>query len=173
MFSTQLSGLFKRLQDHEEFSIEDAARLLAQAPAGEGTIYIYGTNEMSAIPFEAVSGAEPLSGTAMLTPELAESITIADRVLILARHSNDPEAVALAQQLIEKNFPFVAISTVIDGDNGLHTLADVHIDLKLTKGMLPTETGERIGLPTSMAALFIYYGIKFTIEEIIAEYEQE
>jgi hypothetical protein len=38
--------------------------------------------------------------------------------------------------------------------------------------MLPSETGERIGLPTSMAALFLYYGIKFTLDEILSEYDE-
>ena len=33
MFTTQLSGLFNRIFDKEELSIEDGARLLAQAPS--------------------------------------------------------------------------------------------------------------------------------------------
>jgi hypothetical protein len=61
---------------------------------------------------------------------------------------------------------------VQDDSSGLESLADVHIDLKLAKGMLPSETGGRIGLPTSMAALFLYYGIKFTLDEILSEYDE-
>ena len=49
-------------------------------------------------------------------------------------------------------------------------LADVHIDLQLIKGLLPNDAGERFGYPSSMAALYVYYGLKFTIEEILAEY---
>lgn len=49
MFSTQLTGLFNRLQEKEDFSIEDGARLLAQAAAGEGTVYIFGIKEMQAV----------------------------------------------------------------------------------------------------------------------------
>lgn len=172
MFSTQLSGLFKRLQEHEEFSLEDGARLLAQAAAGEGTIYVYGAAEMGAVPLEAVFGAEPMKGAAVLTAGQTNEVSMADRVLIATRSSNDTEAVAIAKILAEKGIPFVAFSTVQDGSNGLESLADVHIDLKLAKGMLPSETGERIGLPTSMAALFLYYGIKFTLDEILWEYEE-
>jgi uncharacterized phosphosugar-binding protein len=173
MFSTQLSGLFKKLQDHEEFSMEDAARLLAQAKVGEGTIFLYGTKEMAAIPLEAINGAEPLTGAVALDPDQLENLSVADRVLLVARDSTDVEAVTLAQSLVEKEIPFVAVSTVsTKAPGGLDALADVHIDLRMKKGMLPTETGERTGLPTSMAALFIYYGIKFTIDEILAEYEE-
>jgi uncharacterized phosphosugar-binding protein len=172
MFSTQLSGLFKRLQEHEDYAIEDGARLLAQAAAGDGTIYVYGAAEMGAIPLEAVYGAEPMKSAVVLTADHAEEVTMADRVLIATRGSNDPEAVALAKILAEKGIPIIAFSTVQDDSSGLESLADVHIDLKLAKGMLPSETGERIGLPTSMAALFLYYGIKFTLDEILSEYDE-
>lgn len=170
MFSTQLTGLFKRLQEKEEFSIEDSARLLAQAAAGQGTVYIYGTKEMQAIGLEAVYGEEPLQSAALLTEE--NEVEAADRVLIVSRYADDADALRVAHEMQEKGIPFVAVSTIreeIDGES-LDSLADVHIDLRMTKGMLPDETGNRIGFPTSMAALFVYYGLRFTIEEILEEY---
>ncbi|RBP94604.1 uncharacterized protein DUF2529 [Cytobacillus firmus] len=170
MFSTQLTGLFKRLQEKEEFSIEDSARLLAQAAAGDGKIYIYGTKEMAAIGYEAVQSQEPLRDAAIL--ESDEEVSETDRVIIFSRHSDDEDAVALAKSLSEKGIPFVAVSTIkTECSDNLADLADVHIDLKLAKGLLPDEEGNRFGYPASMAALFVYYGIKFTIEEILAEYE--
>jgi uncharacterized phosphosugar-binding protein len=170
MFSTQLTGLFKRLQEKEEFSIEDGARLLAQAAAGQGTVYIYGTKEMQAIGLEAVYGEEPLQSAALLTEE--NEVEAADRVLIVSRYADDDDALRVAHEMQEKGIPFVAVSTIreeIDGES-LDSIADVHIDLRMTKGMLPDETGNRIGFPTSMAALFVYYGLRFTIEEILEEY---
>jgi hypothetical protein len=63
------------------------------------------------------------------------------------------------------------MSSVLEAsDKDLTQLADVHIDLRLTKGLLPDETGNRYGYPSAMAALFVYHGLKFTIEEILAEY---
>ena len=47
------------------------------------------------------------------------------------------------------------------------SLADVHIDLRIQRGLIPDETGNRYGYPTLIAALFAYYGIKFTLVEII------
>jgi len=170
MFSTQLTGLFNRLQEKEEFSIEDGARLLAQAAAGEGTVYIFGTKEMQAVALEAVYGEEPLQSTAILTEEV--ELEAADRVLIVSRYADDKEAVEAARDLQEKGIPFVSISTVRDDQEAesLDTLADVHIDLRIKKGLLPDEMGNRVGYPTSIVALYIYFGLKFTIEEILEEY---
>ncbi|MBS4212567.1 DUF2529 domain-containing protein [Neobacillus rhizophilus] len=172
MFTTQLTGLFKRIEEKEEFAFEDAARLLAQAPVGDGSIYIYGEKEMKAVAAEAVDGAEPLKSARALSMESVADLDIADRVLIFARTSTDEAPLSIASQLQEKGIPFVAVSTAVDeSTGGLAEIADVHIDLRLTKGLLPDEFGNRIGYPSSMAALFVYYGLKFTIEEIIAEYE--
>lgn len=170
MFSTQLTGLFKRLQEKEEFSIEDSARLLAQAAAGEGKIYIFGTKEMTGIGYEATQSQEPLRDAAVL--QNGDEVTETDRVIIFSRNSNDEETLELAKTLAVKGIPFVAVSTAVpEGSESLADMADVHIDLKLMKGLLPDEEGNRFGYPASMAALFVYYGIKFTIEEIMVEYE--
>jgi uncharacterized phosphosugar-binding protein len=168
MFSTQLAGLFNRLMEKEELSIEDGARLLAQAAAGEGKIYIFGTGEMKAVELEAVYGEEPLQSAAILSKE--SEVEAADRVLIVSRYADDEEAVKMAGIIQEKGIPFVAISTVRNEKVGLNTLADVHFDLRIKKGLLPDDVGNRIGYPTSMAALYIYFGLKFTIEEILEDY---
>ncbi|CAH2713959.1 hypothetical protein BACCIP111895_01113 [Neobacillus rhizosphaerae] len=172
MFTTQLTGLFKRIEEKAEFSFEDGARLLAQAPVGDGLIYIYGTREMKAVEFEAVDGAEPFKGVKVLTLAEVEELSDADRVLIFTRTSSDEAALEIAAILREKQVPFVSVSTVMDAAIGdLTEFADVHIDLRLTKGLLPDDFGGRFGYPSSMAALFVYYGLKFTIDEIFAEYE--
>ncbi|WP_042463628.1 DUF2529 domain-containing protein [Neobacillus dielmonensis] len=171
MFSTQLTGVFKKIAENEEFSFEDGARLLAQATAGDGYIYIFGAKEMRAVPAEAIDGAEPLRSAKELTAENLSEVTDADRVLLFTRTSNDNDTVQLAERLAERRIPFVAVSTVLD-EGKLTELADVHIDLRLTRGLLPDETGGRFGIPASMAALFVYYGLKFTIDEILAEYEE-
>jgi len=168
MFTTQLTGVFKKITEEEEFSFEDGARLLAQG----SSIYLYGSREMKTVEFEALEGAEPLKEARVLTVATVAELTEADRVLIFARTSSDEDAVALALQLREKNVPFVAVSTILESGGQLADLADVHIDLQLKKGLLPDDFGNRYGYPSSMAALFVYYGLKFTIDEIFAEYEE-
>jgi hypothetical protein len=53
----------------------------------------------------------------------------------------------------------------------LHQLVDVHITSHLTKGLLPDDNENRFGFASAMIALYAYYGLMFTIQEIIAEYE--
>ncbi|MFD2446804.1 DUF2529 domain-containing protein [Bacillus sp. CGMCC 1.16607] len=169
MFSTQLSGLFKRIHEKGEFVFEDGARLIAQAAVSEGTIYLFGRNEMESVVLEATVGAEPLSH-AKPFPSNFEEIQQADRVIILSRYTNDEEAIECAKKLHGLGVPFVAISSKVESeDDDLFELADVSINLHLTKGLLPDEYGNRYGLPSSMAALFAYYGLKFTLDEILDE----
>jgi hypothetical protein len=173
MFSTQLTGLFKRIQDKEEFAFEDAARLIAQAAVSEGFIFLFGHLEMEAVVLEATVGSEPLRYAKKFPSELSD-IQESDRVIIITRYSNDLEAIKCGKRLQEIGVPFVAISTKMDSETeDLFDLADVTLNLQLTKGLLPDETGNRYGLPTSMAALYAYYGLKFTFDEILAEYEED
>ncbi|MEH7374203.1 DUF2529 domain-containing protein [Neobacillus drentensis] len=167
MFTTQLTGLLKRIEEKEEYSFEDGARLLAQGP-----IYIFATKEMKAVEFEALEGAEPLNGAKVLSLESFGELTESDRVLLFSRYASDEDAMEVAAQLQEKAIPFVAVSTAVLEGGKLQELADLHIDLRLTKGLLPDDFGNRYGYPSSMAALFVYFGLKFTIEEILAEYEE-
>jgi hypothetical protein len=173
MFATQLSGVFNRIQDKQLDYIEDGARLLAQALVGDGTLYIYGFKEMAAITVEACEGQEPLIQTVPWNIEdPVENIKEMDRFLLITRSSTDSEAIELAKSLSSHFVPFVAISTHIDSDaETLLDFADVHIDLQLTKALLPNDEGGRTGYPSSIIALFVYFGLKFTVEEILAEYE--
>jgi DNA-binding MurR/RpiR family transcriptional regulator len=173
MFTTQLQGLFQRIQEKQMEEMEDGARLLAQAAIADQTIYVYGTAEMGAIVCEAISGAEPLCHAAALrSDDSMEQLTMMDRVLLVSRYSTDAEALQLAKQLTEKGIPFVAVSSHMgSNEENIIELADVHIDLQLKKGLLPNDDGGRSGYPFSMAALFVYYALKFTIEEILVEYE--
>lgn len=175
MFTTQLMGLFKALQEKEEFSIEDSARLLVQASAGQGTVYLYGTAEMKGVVYEATKGAEPLTNASKWDESMdLDTLHDTDRFLILSRYSNDDKALHLAKELANRGIPFVAISTTLNSTekDSIEKLADVHIGLKLTKGLLPDEQGGRFGYPALMAALFVYYGLRFTMDEILSEYNE-
>ncbi|MBM7648337.1 putative phosphosugar-binding protein [Bacillus ectoiniformans] len=170
MFTTQLTGLLQRISDKEAFSIEDGARLLAQASAGEGHIYIKGLKEMQAIEYEAIEGAEPFRHARVLQSDT--QIKQMDRVLLISRLANDPEAIAIGESLAAEGIPFVAIAGQIKADSepSLADLADIFIDTKLTKGMLPDDSGGRTGFPSAMAGLYIYHLLKMTTDEILEDY---
>lgn len=168
MFTTQLTGLLKRIEEKEEDAFEDAARLLAQALVGDGQIFLFAHGEMEGITAEALSGAEPMKRVRSWDG-VSKEITIADRGLIFSRYANDPEAVNAGKWLREQGIPFVAVSTHLGKEDGLVELADVHLDLHLKKPLLPDEDGNRIGYPSSIAALYVYYGLTFTIKEILED----
>jgi hypothetical protein len=171
MFTTQLTGLFKRIYDKQEFEIEDGARMLAQAAIGQGSIYIKSYGEMEAVTAEALFGAEPLPSAKRYDSSV--ELTEADRVLIVTRFSTDEDAVAFGKKLASEDIPFVAVSGLIEGEETLLDTADVHLDTKVIKGMLPgDEIGERVSFPSSMAALYLYFALGFVIREMLEEYEE-
>ncbi|WP_349305604.1 DUF2529 family protein [Bacillus sp. FJAT-49736] len=172
MFLTQLNGLQQRIFEKEEEALEDAARLLAQAAVGEGKIYIKGFQEMNAICSDAIYGAEPLKYAVPLNN--IDLLTETDRVLIATRFSTDKEALLLANQLKDKGIPFASLAGKVgEEEEDLANLADVHIDTRLIKPMLPSETGERVGFPSALIGLYIYHCLKFQLDEIISEYFEE
>ncbi|TFD97106.1 DUF2529 family protein [Jeotgalibacillus sp. R-1-5s-1] len=169
MFTTQLTGLFGRLHSKEENEIENAARLLAQANVGAGSIYVAGFGEMEGVTAEALRGEEPLTGARELTS--VTELTTADRVLLVTRRSTDPQALKLAAELQSNDVPFVAIAgKVKDAEDDLAASADSFLNTQTIRGMLPDETGGRFGFPSLMAALYLYHGVKFVVEEILEEY---
>ncbi len=171
IFATQLNGLFTKIREEQMEELEDGARLLAQAVISDGRIYVFGAEEMAAVALEAVKGTEPLTHATILTSDMIETVSGVDRVLLVTRYSTDQEALTLAKKLVENGISFITLSTHQESDKeSITDLADVSIDLSLRKGLVPAEDGGRMGFPFSMAALYAYYGLKFIIDEILAEY---
>lgn len=56
IFTTQLIGRLKMMEEKEIYNLEDAARLLAQALVGEGNIYIYAEQGLDGVLAEALHG---------------------------------------------------------------------------------------------------------------------
>ena len=108
MLTTQISGLLQRIAGNGEESIEETARLLAQATIGEGRVIIAGFGEMEAVTATAFHGAEPFNGAVRY--ELGMDITSADRVWLLTRSAMDEPALELARQLAERFIPFAALA---------------------------------------------------------------
>ncbi|MGM9925866.1 MAG: DUF2529 family protein [Bacillus sp. (in: firmicutes)] len=173
IFNTQLNGLFKGISE-QEFPIEDAARLLAQAAIGDGNIYIHGFKEMQGILPQALEGLEAIpNGKPLFQDKQQMALSPVDRVLIASRYSHDSEAVSLAKQLQEEQIPFIALSTITDEQQeGIHDLADIHINLNVKRGLIPTETGERIGYPSLLVALYAIYAITLTLIDVMEELQE-
>lgn len=168
MLTTQLTGLFQRISTNEEESVGETARLLAQAAVGEGIIYFAAFGEMKAIALNALESAEPFQRAKLWTPDT--EIKKSDRVWILTRHADYKEALELAQKLFDEFIPFAAIATEPAGEgNRLSDLAYTYIGLRISKGLLPNEMGERVVLPHALAALYVYEAVKLEFDEMTSE----
>ncbi|MBA2874449.1 DUF2529 domain-containing protein [Thermaerobacillus caldiproteolyticus] len=175
IFVTQLTGYLQKIAEKEEMSIEDGARLLAQAIIGEGRILLHGFEEMEAVVVEATKGQEKLPKVERLMQHgrIRDDIDETDCILLITRFSNDEKAIEVATHVKEKGSQIVAISAVVhDEGASLADVADVHIDSKLIKPLIPKDDGTRFGFPAVITALFAYYCLFFTISEILEEYEE-
>lgn len=159
MLTTQLAGLFQRISQQEE-SIEETARLLAQAAIGEGTIFLAAFGEMKAVLPVALEGAEPLQKAVEWT---SQSIVMPeDRVWILAR--ND-EADELIGRLNDAHLPFA----VLFGEAREGIEADAAVSLGIRKGLIPLDDGSRSVHPYAIGALYVFHAVKLAIDEMLAE----
>ena len=171
IFTTQLNGVFQKIIKEEEV-FEDASRFLAQAIIGDGKVFVYGTKEFSGIISEVNDGLEQNDSVQPLfrNGEM-QSISSVDRVLLFSRQTDDLEAVQLAKKLTELNIGFIVVSTTANGEDQLSDLADVFINYELTRKLVPTDEGERIGFPSLLIGLFIYHCLLLTVNEILSDYE--
>lgn len=168
ILTTQISGLFQRIAANGEEAIEETARLLAQATIGEGRVILAGFEEMEAVIATALDGVEPLYGAVRYENEM--EIGSADRVWLLTRSASDEKSLELARLLADRFIPFAALAAEKPGDdNVLEDLAYTYVATGLTRGLLPSENGERIVQPHAMAALFVYEAVKLAYDEMISE----
>lgn len=176
IFTTQLTGHLNRIIDQEEMSIEDSARLLSQALIGEGTIYIYGYQELHGVVLEALTSTEPLNRAESLLDSNGQvkKLSSEDRVLLFTYRSTDEEAISIAKSLSSQGVQIVGVSALIKNvDFGLESITDLHVDAKLRQPLIPGDDGERYGYPALITALYVYYAISFIIKEILNEYEDD
>lgn len=168
IFTTQLNGIFQKILKQEEV-FEDASRFLAQAIVGEGKVYVHGTKEFSGIVSEIKYGEDtPESFESLFDEGHMKTLSSVDRVLLFAKQADDEEAIQIANTLAKNEIGFVVVSTVLENDS-LSDIADIFINYELTRKLVPTEEGDRIGLPTLLTGLFIYHCLLLTMNEILAD----
>ncbi|NYF23473.1 DUF2529 family protein [Sporosarcina sp. JAI121] len=168
MLTTQINGLLQRIAGNSEESIEETARLLAQATIGEGRVILAGFGEMAAVTETALFGVEPLSGAVRY--EKGMEFATADRVWLLTRSATDAQALELAQQLADSFIPFAVLAAEKPGNgNELEDLAYTYISTGLTRGLLPDDKGGRIVQPHALAALFVYEAVKLAYDEMVSD----
>ncbi|MBH0156382.1 DUF2529 family protein [Fictibacillus sp. 5RED26] len=180
IFSTQVAGLLKSISDKEEQSIEEASRLLAQSVLSEGTVYFKGFDEMEAVVSEALFGENKFRAGANFSDVALSDLLPVDSVVVASRFLDDEEAVSLCSEL-RKN---VDCNVILIGGRrkdaemdvnvnvNVEELADIVIDTKAVRGLVPLDDGSRLGFPSGLTALFAYYALFLTTEEILEEYDE-
>ncbi|RLQ86803.1 DUF2529 family protein [Planomicrobium sp. Y74] len=159
IFSAQLTNLFQQIDSHQD-TLEDVARLLAQAVIGEGTIFLAAFGEMKAVAAAALYGDEPLPSASEWKPE--SILTSTDRVFILAKKDEGEE---LAGRLSDAAIPFAMLCT----ESKETDLPEVFLSLGIDNGIPVAETGDRTIVPHAMAALYAYHVIKLMMDKMLAE----
>ena len=170
IFSTQFNGVINKILTQKDDAIEDSARLLAQAITGEGTIYLYCKDELNAIAMEALHSSEPIPNVALWDGILPETMHSADRFILATRSNEDMEIIEIAKAIQKEHGLVIGISTITNKEvAGLESVVDIHIDLHCKQGLVPDENGNRVGNATTLAALFVLFGIRLSLNEILNE----
>lgn len=169
IFTTQLFGVFRKIQESEEDRIEDCARLLAQSVIGDGTIYVKGFDELEAIATVIVNSEERIPSVSPYRKDI--ELKPEDCLLVFSNRANDDRSLKVLEAARSVGASTVSVGAV---ESGQETAIDeFHIDTKLLKGLVPDDEGRRIGYPTFMCALYAYYALYFTVSEMLEEYDIE
>ncbi|MGE6630372.1 DUF2529 domain-containing protein [Bacillus sp. NPDC077027] len=173
IFTTQLSGIFSRIEGKGTEAIEDGSRLLAQAVISGNSVYFYGKNELAAVALEAIHSQEPFPAAKVLLDDQVQcaSLDMSDRVLLFYSDPEDEEIQALVKKLYDQGTPIVGVGPAQKEPSFVEEHCDVHIDFQLKKPLVPAEDGTRYGFPALMACLYVYHALSFTLKEIVEEYE--
>ncbi|ANC79006.1 hypothetical protein ABE65_020250 [Fictibacillus phosphorivorans] len=176
IFSTQVAGLLKSISDKEEQSIEESSRLLAQSVLSEGTVYFKGFYEMEAVVSEALSGENKFRAGANFTEVELSDLLPVDSVVVATRYLDDEKAVELCSEVRKTTECNVILIGGRRKDAEMNVnpddFADIVIDTKAVRGLVPLDDGTRLGLPSGLTALFAYYALFLTTEEILEEYDE-
>ena len=124
MLTTQIRGLLERIAEGQEESMEETARLLAQALVGEGRIVSAVLNELEAVTATALDGVEPLNGAIRYTKELELTTAIAS---CCSCEGNYPVALELARELADQFIPFAVMAADKEDDDNELQLFCVYV----------------------------------------------
>lgn len=172
IFTTQLMGKFKLIQDDHEMVIEDISRLFAQTITGGGTVYFYGEHELQGAALEAVYGAEKLPSCSILHDP--SDLTEKDCVILFSRFNDDQGSAERAKAFKDKGAAVVGVSaTRKDTLPALEENVHFHINTGLTAGLVPNDDGERVGYPSLLTSLYVYHALYLTTREILEEHGYE
>ncbi|WP_170008385.1 DUF2529 family protein [Bacillus fonticola] len=165
MYTTQLAGLLQRVSKQEE-TLEEGARLLAQAAAGEGTMYVKPFGNMSSLSVDHLPGQHP----AIVPLRDDTQLSATDRIVLLTDDHNDPTFYTLCQTLATDFLPYFVVS-IGELSNIATEKASVHLTVPMQKGLIPKEDGSRVGYPVEIVGRFVIEAVSLLLEELLEDIE--
>lgn len=171
IFTTQLIGKMKQLENAEQETFEDIGRLLAQSIVSESSVYLYGVGDLAGIMPISSAGEERLPNIKILDTENLPTTNPMDVILLLSPESGNEEILTIARKVRNQDGTMIGISVIKEGTKeGLNDIADIHIDLKLTQPLVPLDSGDRVGFPLSLLAIYVYHCLLLFTFEILEDY---
>ncbi|MBB6453923.1 hypothetical protein HNQ94_002374 [Salirhabdus euzebyi] len=169
MLATQLIGEFNKIKENEWQHIEDVSRTLSNTIIGDGNIYWYGNKEMKGLLAEIVEGAEPFPDSKAYDPNETD-LSELDRLVIATRFSDDTEILPYIKKAQATGAEVIVLCAVKSTEDEIIQQANFYVDTKLTESLIPMDNG-RIGFPSLLTMLFVYYGIYLTTQDILSDFE--
>ncbi|MBU9724346.1 MULTISPECIES: DUF2529 family protein [Bacillaceae] len=170
IFQTQLQGLLNQI-DNNEAELEDAARLVAQSIISDGDVWIYAEDEMIGVVAQAMHGSDSLPNLSL--GEQGALFDSMDTLLVFSPHKLSKDALNVVLSAKEEGANIVGVSSESTPHEG-EAWTDhctLHFSTGIKNGLVPTESGNRIGMPHLIVALHYYYGLYFSVMEMLEENE--
>ncbi|WP_252312605.1 DUF2529 family protein [Sinobaca sp. H24] len=167
IFATQLQGIFQSIASKQEEAFEDASRLLLQAVSGTGTLYIAAAPPLKGTAVSLCSHPDAPEGL-VFTEDIPSGMQEADRLLLLADQESS-NMLSWREAAVHASASSVIIGPASAQENTELEALDVWLATFVRGGMVPTETGEKQGDPSSLATLFTGQLLFLYMQEMLEE----
>ncbi|MCR6108257.1 DUF2529 family protein [Salipaludibacillus agaradhaerens] len=171
IFHTQLTGLTNRLGELTE-KLEDAARLMAQSVISDGSVYWASDIEMSGVVTQACSAEDRIKDSQPIHNGQIEDFSPMDTLVIASTSMSDPFLLTLIAKAKKDGATVIAISSTPQTESVI-TDIDFMLPTGIEHGLVPLESGRRIGSPHLLMGLYIYYHLFFAVTDILEEHEED
>lgn len=171
MYITQLRGVFERISQENEEGLEEAGRRLAQTLTMNGHVYVWGLGQGRLAVNEATESTNKLPGVKILFDQNGQKnkLTDHDSVLLFVAEGQENPAVKLIDSLKDSGAQFIGvIPSNVEGDL-LNPSFDHHLFFPSAGPLIPLDDDLKRGNPESLAILFLYHLIYFSLIEILNE----
>ena len=172
MYITQLRGVFEAISRNNEDHLEETGRRVAQSLVSGGKVYVHGWSDFSAVVHEATASSNAVPDAKPLFDGNGQPMTVTERdtVILFVPKDFENEAVTWSQGIRSAGAHLICVSYTND-DPSFKEAWDVHMALPSAAPLIPFTDSKKIGSPSSLAALFLYHLIFFSVMEILEEQE--